>query len=392
MSFDTVECVSVDECTTGQIVLVVSLSILYWVATVVAVFIVMYFHVGIGYLYAIIFYYSMLDVLLSQTLYSSHGLLTTVNIVSSIAKIIPQFLGQLCLVENLSGIDQQFIHYVHPLAVTIMLAMICLLARMSYRFSSFVSRGIIHVLMLLSYTSLATTSLLLLRPLTFHDVSEVYTYLSLDIEYFHGRHLPYVIVAVLCTIVIVIGFPLLLLLEPYLNGKINFTNKIKPLLDQFQGCYKDQYRSFAAYYMVCRLVIILIIIANPSNNNITQILLVTVSTILASIHLLLKPYENDYLNIFDGIILQFMVLVTVVPLVESFHPDLLLAVVIALVILPLIMFAAMKLIMHKEKLAMYCKPSKPVTSNDDDDGGIPMRDIDIIVDDSMRENATICEM
>ena len=396
LSFDTVECVSVDQCTTGQMVLVVSLSILYWIVTVVAVFIVTYYHIGIGYLYAITFYYSMLDILLShdQTLHSSRGLFTTVNTISSISKIIPQFLGQLCLVENMSGIDQQFIHYVHPLAVTIILAMICLLARMSYRFSLFVSRGIIHVicfLLLLSYTSLATTSLLLLRPLTFHNVNKAYTYLSPDIEYFHGRHLPYVIVAVLCTIVIVIGLPLLLLLEPYLNGKINFT-RIKPLLDHFQGSYKDQYRSFAAYYMVCRLVIIVVIISNPSNNNTTQVLLVTISTTLASIHLLLKPYANDILNIFDGIILQFMVLVTVVPLVESFHPDLLLTVIIALVILPLITFAVMELIIYKEKVknfVTYCKPNPVSTSKDND---IPIRYIGIIVDDRMRENATICEM
>ena len=394
MSFDTVECISVDQCTTGQMVLVISLSVLYWIVTVIAVFIVTYYHVGIGYLYAITFYYSMLDVLLSQNLHSSHGILTTVSIVSSFANVIPQFLGQFCLVEGMSGIDQQFIHYAHPLAVTIILVMICLLARMSYRFSSFVSRRIIHVicfLLLLSYTSLATTSLLLLKPLTFHDVDKVYTYLSPDTEYFRGRHLPYLTVAVFCAIAIVIGLPLLLLLEPYLNGKINFS-RIKPLLDQFQGCYKDQFRSFAAYYMVCRLVIISIIISNPSNNNSTHVLLVTVSTIMMSIHLLLRPYANNILNIFDGIILQLMMLVTVISLVENFHPDLLLAVIITLLVLPLITFTAMELITHKEKLksfVTYFKP-KPVTSSMGND--IPMIDIGIIVDDRMRENATICEM
>ena len=31
---------------------------------------------------------------------------------SNIAKVIPQFLGQLCLVKVISGIDQEFIRYV----------------------------------------------------------------------------------------------------------------------------------------------------------------------------------------------------------------------------------------------------------------------------------------
>ena len=89
------------------------------------------------------------------------------------------------------------------------------------------------------------------NPVTFHDVDKVYTYVSPDVEYFHGRHLAYGVVAVLFTLVIVIGLPLLLVLEPFLAAKVNFV-KIKPLLDQFQYCYKDKkYRCFAAYYMIC---------------------------------------------------------------------------------------------------------------------------------------------
>ena len=91
----------------------------------------------------------------------------------------------------------------------------------------------------------------------FHEIDDVYTYLSPNIEYFHGRHLliAYGIVALLCTVTIVLDLPLLLILEPFLNHKISFA-KIKPLLDQFQGCYKDKFRCFVGYYMMCRLVII----------------------------------------------------------------------------------------------------------------------------------------
>ena len=63
---------------------------------------------------------------------------------------------------------------------------------------------------------MTTTSLLLMRPLTFIDVNKVYTYLSPDIEYFHDRHILYTIVAILFVIAVVIIFPLLLLLEPFL--------------------------------------------------------------------------------------------------------------------------------------------------------------------------------
>ncbi|XP_065895657.1 uncharacterized protein [Dysidea avara] len=396
LSFDSIECVSVDTCTTGQTVLVVTLSILYWVVIVILVFIVTYYHIGIGYLYAITYYYSMVDILLSERLYSSQGLLTFVSIMSSIAKVTPQFLGQLCLVTDMSGIDQQVIHYVHPLAVTIIIVVICISARISYKFSSFVSKGIIHVicfLLLLSYTSVATTSLLLLRSLTFDNVDKVYTYLSPDIEYFHGRHLPYVITAIVCSLIIVMGLPLLLLLEPFLNHKINF-NRIKPLLDQFQGCYKDKYRTFAAYYMTCRVVIILIIIANPSNNNTTQYSLIIANSTLALIHVTIKPYESNILNVFDGFVLQLMIVVSMVPLIDSYDHDLLLSFILALVILPLLPFLIMEIYLYKQtiiKITKYCLPPRPDTINDNNE--VPMRDFTgHDSDDIRRVNTTTCEI
>ena len=132
----------------------------------------------------------------------------------------------MCLIKNISGIDQQFIHYIHPVAVAFILVIITLLARCSHRISLLLSRGVIRVicfLLLLSYTSVTTTLLLLLNYLRFSQVTKVYTYLSPDVEYFHGRHLAYGMIAILCTITIMIGLPLLLLLEPFINHKINFT-------------------------------------------------------------------------------------------------------------------------------------------------------------------------
>ena len=95
-----------------------------------------YFKVMIGSLYAIIYYYSVVDILLSQVLLISNELYTTVSIMSSFAKLTPQFLGQLCFVQNMSGIDQQFIHYVHPIVISFILIMIIILARRSHNFSS----------------------------------------------------------------------------------------------------------------------------------------------------------------------------------------------------------------------------------------------------------------
>ena len=360
LSFDSTECLPVETCTIGQSFLIIMLTFLYWAVIIVAIFIIMHFKVEIGYLYGITYYYSIIDILLSQTWYLSNDFNTAISIASSITKITPRFLGQLCFVIGMSGIDQQFIHYTHPVAISIFLVMITLLARRSRRLSYFISKGIIRIiccLLLLSYTSVATTSLLLMRPLIFHDVNKVYTYVSPDVEYLHGRHLAYVIVAVLFTIIIVIGLPLLLVLEPFLNSKINFI-KIKPLLDQFQGCYKDKYRCFAGYYMICRLVIITIILADSSNNFIVRYSLITACIIMSLIHQISRPYSNNFLNVFDGVVLHLIVLVSVLPLVQffdGFNSNLLVGLGFTLVALPSISYVAMTIVINKGNIKKLIK-------------------------------------
>jgi len=319
LSFDSVDCVNINDCTTGQLILIVSMTCLYWILTVTVVFAVMHFKVGIGYFYGIMFYYSIIDILSGQVLLNSNALYRTVTVLSSLARLTPQFLGQLCFVRGLSGIDQQYIHYIHPLAILFLLLLISISARFSPRLSLFVGRGVIHVicfLLLLSYTSIASASLLLMRPLTFAGINKIYTYLSPDIEYFHGRHLVYGLVAIVCGLVIVIGLPLLLLLEPFLNSKVNFS-RIKPLLDQFQGHYKDKYRYFASYYMICRLVLLIIVNANINNIFTVAYLQLGALVVMALIHFIVRPYANKILNYADGFLLLIAIMVAMLQPIEA---------------------------------------------------------------------------
>ena len=49
LSFDSIECLDLNECTTGQTILVLALILLYWIVKIVAVFSLMRFKVEIGY-------------------------------------------------------------------------------------------------------------------------------------------------------------------------------------------------------------------------------------------------------------------------------------------------------------------------------------------------------
>ena len=71
LSFDSVECIHMKECSIGQKILLLASIVLYWTIIIATVFSLMHFKVGIGYLYAITFYYSVVDILLSQNWYHS---------------------------------------------------------------------------------------------------------------------------------------------------------------------------------------------------------------------------------------------------------------------------------------------------------------------------------
>ena len=311
LAYDTTDCISENNCSTESTLIMVGLTCAYWLVIVVGVFILLYCskQMSIGYMYGVIYYYSMVGILFSDNVFISESALLFISVLSSFTQLSPQFLEKRCLVKGLSGIDQLFIHYAHPVAISLLVVVFVFAAKVSYRLSAFVRRCIIHViclLLLLSYTSIASTSLQLLRPLTFTDISKVYTYASPSIRYFHGRHAVYGTVAIVCELIVGIGLPLLLLLEPFVNKKINFV-RIKPLLDQFQGCYKDKYRCFASYYLICRQVILLIFILNSDYDKMLYYLQTT-CVVIATIHAWVQPYRSVSLNRFDAVILQIVVL------------------------------------------------------------------------------------
>ena len=177
LSYGSTNCISVHQCGTGWTVLVIMLTCMYWITVVGGVFSLMYFkfQISLGYLYGLIYYYSMVGTLLNNNMYISNDAFQFVSVLSSFAQLTPQFLGKLCFVKGLSGIDQLFIHYSHAVAVSLLLLSIVVAARCSARITLFVSRCIIRViclLILLSYTSIASTSLQILLPLKFTDVKE----------------------------------------------------------------------------------------------------------------------------------------------------------------------------------------------------------------------------
>ena len=349
LAYDSPDCISVDNCSAGLTVLVVVLTCLYWIAIVAVTFFLvgyMKFRISSGYVYGIIYYYSMVGILLSNNPYISDGALIFINTLSGFAQLTPRFLGQLCLAQGLSGIDQLFIHYCHAAAISLFLVAFVLVVKRSRKIAvlSLIAHNIIPVisfLLLLAYTSLTSTSLQLLRPLIFTDISEVYIYSSPGVKYFHGRHVFYGILAVICELVFGIGLPVVLLMEPFLRRNLNLV-RFKAFLDEFGNCYKDRYRWFGAYYLICRQLIVVMILVVGNNNTTTAFYLLIICLVIATIHVSVRPYKNKLMNLFDGFILQLMVIVVAISAFDFLQSVMTeLCVVLVLFPLPLLCVAAL---------------------------------------------------
>ena len=359
LPFDSAKCVKINQCSPEITFGVVSLCVVFWFVIIVMIIAASnYFTFPVGFTGGIIYFYSVIDYLLGDI--DDWPVFQFVTILSNLARLNPKFFGTLCVTSNTgwSGIDQQFFHYVHPLAIVCVLQTSVCFAKYSVRFARYIARFIIRFICFtpfLLHTSLSSTSIELLAQLTFSGTkASSYTYSSPDLKYFHGRHAFYGTVAGFL-MVFVICFPIFLILEPLLSRRMNFI-RIKPLTDQWEGCYRDSRKCFAGFYLLCRLGIIGVfyVVQDTDTRSFSMLILCTG---IAIIHGCFMPYKLHYLNMFDMVILILATFATcfkVAILFASFNSTNK-GILIGLVITPLIIIFFVIVVFNVRPIIRRCK-------------------------------------
>ena len=147
-------------------------------------------------------------------------------------------------------------------------------------------------------------------------------------------------------------------------------------------------------------MIITIVIAN-SNEFLASYLLIVACGVIALIHVIAKPYNNEIVNKFDALILQLIIFNTGLLLLDDFDSSLATSIIFVLILLPLLTLTAITLFLHKDgikNIVKYFAFKDKTSTNGNDDNvhnqEVPMKEFDLIVDDSARNNATItvCDM
>lgn len=183
--------------------------------------------------------------------------------------------------------------------------------------------------LIICYAQCAKTSFYILTPIRLRTRGrdadqELVTFFG-GLPFFHGRHRFYGAVAIFFIATIVSIPPLLLTLYPLLVQllalcklsehwmvgkvlKILQIYRLKPLIDSFQGSFKDKFRFFAGLYFIYRVLILASYSIARSTSQffvISQFLLL----IYMGAHSIVQPYKKQSHNIIDSLIFLNLVLI-----------------------------------------------------------------------------------
>uniref|UniRef100_A0A1X7UJE8 Right handed beta helix domain-containing protein n=1 Tax=Amphimedon queenslandica TaxID=400682 RepID=A0A1X7UJE8_AMPQE len=146
-----------------------------------------------------------------------------------------------------------------------------------------------------------------------------------SLEYFSPQHLQYALPAIISLILFVIPFPLiltfdglLLKVESKLAIRFAFIRrlmpwtaihyKLKPLLDSFQGPFKDQYRFFAGLYFFYRFLILALLVIASSIHKF-YFFLEVVLIICMMIQAMAQPFQEKSHNVCALLVFTNMALI-----------------------------------------------------------------------------------
>ena len=258
-----------------------------------------------------------------------------------------------CLWPNASALDMLAFKYVTIVYVLFLMIPVILFINKCHRGKRYLAKfcrfttlkaSIIHgisAFFILCYSQCLNVSLKLLRSyrLTTREGSNLTVYnrvwLNGNIVYFSGKHLPYVLPALLCLLTIGL-FPLIFLLVCPLFYKVlswfgygesklvNFIsqklpyNRLKPLLDSFQSCFSDNYRFFAGVYFLYRWLPLFLINAVTSRYHVFYTAVEAGIIIILALHALCQPYAKKVHNIIDTLLFADLALINAITLAHYY--------------------------------------------------------------------------
>ena len=185
---------------------------------------------------------------------------------------------QTCFYDGLDTYAKVWLQFVFPFYIWLLVAAMTYL---SYRFSRVAGLignnavKVLSTLLLLSYAKLQHTIIaaLSVTTLTYPDGSRELLWLyDANVQYFHSKHIPLLISALLVLVLLALPYTLLLFLIQWIRrfgGKRwkiqKWIAKLLPLFDAYTAPYKFQYQFWTGFLLLARSILFLVFAVNYSD-------------------------------------------------------------------------------------------------------------------------------
>ena len=294
LTMGTARCV--DSCSNYYLFLVIPLAL----AGVLLVFMLLKCNltVSVGTTNALIFYANTIHV--NRTIFFPHNGNNLTQVLAVFIAWLNLDLGiDTCFYEGMTAYGSTWMQFVFPVYIWILTLIIIYTSRYSITISKLIGRNSVHVLatlFLLSYAKLLRTVIAVVSPLTIRDESghtHLVWLMDGNVPFLRGKHAALFIVSLLTVLLYLLPLTLLTLLAPLLQARtrhplLRWVLRIKPLLDAYQGPYKDKYRYWTGVMLTMRLVLFTVFAANTLGDpkiNLFSIILTVLPYLLYITHI-----------------------------------------------------------------------------------------------------------
>ena len=304
-TFMAVKCIQMSSCKTWHyyIILIIAVVFQFLLGYLLLLALKTQLKIGSGYLYGPLFYLAVLGRIPFGLYKEFNALKITISIFQSIFLLNLEFFGeiQLCFFPSMNHrLYNYSLHFLGPTIIAIVLLGAVMLARrFPKQFLSIQSSPVqvICVLALLSFWSLITTCIEILKPIELNN--EYRVSLEPELQYFKDPvHAVMSVVSLIVLLVIILPFIFILLFSPLLNYKFNLS-RFQPILDELQSCYDDKFRWYSGIYLVSWIIL---------NISMPFAIFTLCLILISSVHFIIHPYKSRWMNAVDSILLVDLIL------------------------------------------------------------------------------------
>ena len=217
-----------------------------------------------------------------------------------------------CFCRGMTAYANVWLQFVFPVYIWLLVLVMIYSSRNSVTASKIIGRNAVSVLatlFLLSYAKLLRTVIAAVSSTSLGDEAGRRHLLWLmdgNVVYFSAPHAVLFFTALLAVLLYILPLTLLTLLAPCLQARTNhrmmrWVVRIKPLLDAYQGPYKDKYRHWTGVMLLLRLILFAVISANTlgdPNINVFAVSMSVIAVYLYQIYVgrLYKKWLNWFLE------------------------------------------------------------------------------------------------